>query len=131
MTSLARLITDPDPRQRELALDAIGELDGERAAALISELLHDPDPGVRTAAAAAAARSRAAPVVFSLILCLEDPQSEVRQQARQAIEVITGQDVPGVEAPGPLPAEKVEALKSWWKQRRLEDLASELSREGR
>ena len=129
MSSLSRMLDDEAPERRLLALEAIGELDGKRAAALVAELLNDPHPGVRAAAAAAAARSGAAAAVFSLILCLDDGAPEVRREAGRAIELITGRAVAlDPAAPDAEREREVEELKGWWKRRRLEQLGGAMAR---
>lgn len=130
--SLSRLLGDRDPERRKLALETIGELDGERSATLVNELLNDPDPGVRASAAIAAARTRAPAVVFSLILCLEDGEPEVRLQAKKAIEAIIGEPVTlDTDAPFEARQTQIDQLKQRWKQRRLEQLTEQLAREAR
>jgi HEAT repeat protein len=115
---------------RRLALDTVAEFEEEKASQLILAALNDPEASVRSAAAHAAGRARAFSTVFSLILSLEDPELEVRQVAKQAIEIITGDEVdldPAADAA--LREPKIEELKRWWKEQRMAQLANRLESE--
>lgn len=132
LEELSKVLANRDPEVRQLALQTVENLEEERATALIVDLLHDADAGVRCAAAAAAGRARTAGAMFSLILALDDASPEVRQEAMRAIELITGEPL-GLEPSSPRAArqEKIEELKQSWKERRLAQLASRLEAEGR
>jgi hypothetical protein len=120
--SLMEAISDPDPGVREIALKTLGEISGEESVVLILESLHDPDPRVRAAAAAASPTS-----IFSLILLLHDREIEVRQQAKSAIEAITGKTVDfDPSDPSQARRKKVESLQNWWKDERFAKLSGEL-----
>lgn len=130
LAALSKVLADPDPRVRRLALDTVAEFEEEKASQLILAALNDPDPSVRSAAASAAGRARAFSTVFSLILSLEDPELEVRQMSKQAIEIITGEDVdldPAADAD--LREPKIEELKRWWKEQRMAQLANRFESE--
>lgn len=132
LEELSKVLADRDPEVRQLALQTVENLEEERATALIVDLLHDADAGVRCAAAAAAGRARTAGAMFSLILALDDASLEVRQEAMRAIELITGEPL-GLEPSSPRAErqDKIEELKQSWKERRLAQLASRLEVEGR
>ena len=130
LQALARTLADPDPGVRILALEVICEFSEDRAARLLTGVLHDPEPSVRAAAAAAAGRLGASTVVFSLILALEDLDIEVREVSARALTQITGKKVELADAGDPVAiARQVADLKRWWKDERLSELVDEARKE--
>jgi len=125
LAKLAAALSNPDPTSRMLALEVICEFSEERAARMISSMLHDPDPRVRCAAAAAAARVGSTGTVFSLLSALEDEHSVVVSAASEAIEAITGRSVRLADASASARRDELDKLKRWWKEQRVVELASE------
>jgi HEAT repeat protein len=124
---LVEALTDPDPGVRRLAIGSITEFGGEHTNFLIVEALNDPEPSVRCAAAAAAAQVGTTSAVFSLLLSLDDSAPEVRQEAKHAIEKITGQEIdfdPSLKAGQR--KKKIDKLKDWWKEERFSRLAEDV-----
>jgi len=86
----------------------------------ILEHLHDPESKVRCDAIFSAAEEKSIDTVYSLILLLTDPDREVSDAARYAIEEITGRAVDFDPDEDPAMCRvKVERLKSWWKEERV------------
>ncbi len=120
---------DPDPLVRAMALETVGEFSSERATRLLASMLFDSDPLVRCAAASAAARARATGLLFSLIIVLDDPIDDVRIVAARTIEEITGRAIDVASLRDTVSRRQaIDQLKSWWKQRRLAELAEDLGR---
>lgn len=128
LDSLARTLDDPNPEVRRRALEVISEFSAQRAAPLLTALLHDVDAGVRCAAAAAAARVGARATVFSLILALDDPDPIVRDGVARALAQITGETVEmgADDDDATRRRQQVERLTRWWKSERVSELAAEL-----
>ena len=87
MATLQHYVSDPEVRKRSLA--NLDESSGERGRMLIVDALHDTDASVCSAAAATAAKMGVQASVFSLILLLDDVVTDVRREAKTAIEHIT------------------------------------------
>jgi hypothetical protein len=126
LSSLALALADDRPDVRCRAIETIGDLSADAASLLLMEPLHDPASAeVRRAAARAAASARAEATVFALFLLLDDFDLEVRREAVQAIEAITGQRL-GLEpdATPEVRRARIERLKQWWQEERLARLMS-------
>jgi len=78
-------LSDPDPRARTQALDALGILAGRTQAAQLARLLSDPHPGVRTAAAEVLAEVEASEHAREIAVLLDDRYEEVRAVAAAAL----------------------------------------------
>jgi hypothetical protein len=124
---LVEELSSPDPKRRQRAQGELGRIADADTVVLILDGLQDTDPGVRCAAADAAANAGQFSSVFSLILLLDDPVLEVRQQARSAIEQIVGREIDF--DPSQTVAKrrkKIDKLKDWWKEERFSKLAADL-----
>ena len=91
-SELATLVRDPDPRVRKAAIQSLGKVGDELAAAAAVQLLRDGAPFVRAHAARALGeleKSEAAPAVAEL---LGDADWWVRAAAKQSLEAM-GSDV--------------------------------------
>lgn len=126
-STLAEALSDPDPGVRCHALGNVEDLGGEEAAVIVLQGLNDSEPVVRRAAARAAGRVGSHSAVFSLILMLDDPDPGVSQEAKAAIEHITGKPVRFDPAEDPvMRRQRIEALKAWWKEERFSKLAAQV-----
>ncbi|GAB2518472.1 HEAT repeat domain-containing protein [Lysobacter humi (ex Lee et al. 2017)] len=76
---------DPDPRNRQAAVQALGELTDPRDHALLAAMLVDDDPGVRLAAVDALARQGRADDVDVLVPLLADRSWWVRRRAADTL----------------------------------------------
>lgn len=127
LTALASALEHEEPEVRARAVMLICELSEGRVADLVQKMIHDPSAEVRRAVARAAARAGTTDVVSSLIVALGDPAADVRAAAAEAASLVTGCPVTLSGAGGRVPAEQLDELKRWWKDKRAAELLRRLA----
>ncbi len=113
--NLLKGLTSPNPDERWMAVDELGQTGDARVAPHIVPLLADEDTFVRMATARILGDLQAAEGVGALIDALEDREPAVREAAMVALHSITGRDFKF--DPYGTPAErtkKVKAWRQWW-----------------
>ena len=112
------------------AVAVLSEFGDERAARLLRAMVHDRSARVRAVAVRALGQSASPTTGTSLealsclIVALDDPAVSVRRVAAEALARSSGLAVVPSEADGTIGPEQREALRSWWKDQRVADLAS-------
>ena len=86
--SARRLCSDPDPRTRAAAADALGAIGGNAAIEELTRLLTDVDPATRTNAARAIGRIEHWPSATQLSALLGDDVWEVRSTAAHSLRML-------------------------------------------
>jgi HEAT repeat protein len=120
LRALAGALEHPDPEMRLRAAAVLSEFGDERALRLLRAMTHDRSPDVRTVAVRALGHAPNTEALASLIVALDDPAPSVRRVAAEAVSRALGRSV----TPDGIDAGEREALRRWWKDRRLADLAS-------
>ncbi len=122
--TLLEQLADPDPLNRNLALEKLGRYDDPRLAEAVLPLLDDDYEMNRFYAAEDLKRWKAREAVPGLIERLADDYSFVRKAANEALVAITGQDF-GFEHKAPEADRRAaqERWQAWWQAASAEDAA--------